>query len=122
LLLIGFSIRNYGAVADGISSYKQTYLPTNVQPYNTTANAPYTNTYQKPSKSYLLGIHSNAWASTLYVIASTMLVVGAVMYEAFGRNAFNGFGVIYLRLASIFWIISGGIFILGSIAHCISRR
>jgi hypothetical protein len=119
LVLLAFAWRNYGAVMDGISAYRNPLLPTTATTTGYNAN---NTAHYAPSKMHLLGIHANGWASPLYVIASTLLLLGSIMWFTRGRNGTSDIGNTYQNLASIFWVVSGGIFIIGSIAHCISRR
>jgi len=110
LILIHFALRNYSTVLDALHMY-HSFLPTNNRSLN--------GMYEVAPKEHVASLYLNGIVSTIYTVASTVLVLGAICWLIFYRNALNA---IVLNEASILWIIAGAMYFAGGILHIAARR
>ncbi|KAL0486013.1 hypothetical protein AKO1_012276 [Acrasis kona] len=107
IVFVHFAIRALSTATDAVRLYRQ-YGPDNL-------NLSYTIV----TKEHLVSVHFNGLASVFYAVASTVLVLGSIIYLEFNRNtAF----LMLLNQATILWIVSGGLYLIGGLFQAIGRR
>jgi hypothetical protein len=106
-------LRDLGLRYDAMNTYKN-YAPATVNDPNA----------KKGIGAHLSSVWSNAFATDLYLVAATLLTVGAILWavrgRSFDRDVYTA--TTFQTAAAILWIVSAGIVIFASIAHCIARR
>jgi hypothetical protein len=114
--LASMLLRDLGVRHDAMDTYRQ--YP--VLPNNVAADADYKNGL----RAHLSSIWSNALATDLYLVASVLFLVGAIMFDASGRSMpYSAFTADKFTVAfSVLWVVGASIVFIGSILHWIARR
>jgi hypothetical protein len=119
LWLISMIIRDLGLRYDAMNTYKgYPVLPTTVNQQDTTA--------KRALGAHISSIWSNALATDGYLIASTLFLLGAIMFAVRGRSQEQDPTWYTSRqfeiAAAVLWLVGSCIVFFAAIAHCVARR
>ena len=120
LWLISMIVRDFGLRYDAMNTYKgYPVLPTTVNNQQDT-------TAKRALGAHISSIWSNALATDGYLIASTLFLLGAIMFAVRGRNYEQDTTGYTSRqfetAAAVLWLVGSCIVFFAAIAHCVARR